>query len=57
MNTLWIWLLGIGLGFLHAFDPDHLAAVSTFVSHKPGRRKSLRFALEWGAGHSLSLWF
>ncbi len=50
-----IWLLGIGLGFAHAFDPDHLAAVSTFVSHKPGRRKSLRFALEWGAGHSLSL--
>ena len=50
-----IMIMGLGLGFLHAFDPDHLAAVSTFVSRRPGRKESARFALTWALGHSVSL--
>ena len=49
------WIMGFALGCLHAMDPDHLAAVSTFISGNPSRKASARFALEWGIGHSLSL--
>ena len=49
------WIMGFVLGCLHAMDPDHLAAVSTFVSKNPSKKASARFALDWGIGHSLSL--
>jgi cytochrome c biogenesis protein CcdA len=43
------------LGVAHAFELDHLTAVSTFVSTKPAPRKAFRFGLQWGLGHGLSL--
>jgi high-affinity nickel-transport protein len=49
------WLLGLVLGVRHAFEPDHLAAVSTFlVEEKSAKRSALLGAL-WGVGHSLAL--
>ena len=39
------------LGILHAFGPDHLAAVSTFVSHRRRLSSTLMVSLRWGAGH------
>ena len=47
--------LGSLLGMRHAFEPDHLAAVTTLVSRE---RSSLRAALLgawWGLGHTLAL--
>src|SRR3954469_18501068 len=47
--------LGSLLGMRHAFEPDHLTAVSTLVT---GERSSLRAAIlgaSWGLGHTLSL--
>lgn len=47
--------LGSLLGMRHALEPDHLAAVSTLVTHE---RNSVRAALLgacWGLGHTLSL--
>ena len=47
--------LGSLLGMRHAFEPDHLAAVTTLVSRE---RSSLRAALLgawWGIGHTLAL--
>jgi high-affinity nickel-transport protein len=47
--------LGSLLGVRHAFEPDHLAAVTTLVSRE---RNSLRAALLgawWGVGHTLAL--
>ena len=36
-STVWIVLvLGLLLGVRHAFDPDHLVAVSTIVSERLG---------------------
>jgi sulfite exporter TauE/SafE len=48
-------LSGFTLGTLHAFDPDHLAAVTTFASTQPDARKSSMFGLVWGFGHSITL--
>jgi len=47
--------LGFALGIRHAFDPDHLVAVSTIVSrHSSVIRSSIAGAL-WGVGHTTSL--
>ncbi len=49
-----ILLLGFAAGVVHAFDPDHLAAVSGMSGRDKGRH-SLRFALHWGLGHGLAV--
>jgi len=43
------------LGMRHALEPDHLAAVSTLVSHERNGWKAAWLGLCWGAGHSISL--
>src|SRR5437762_5583867 len=51
-------VLAIGglLGFRHAFEPDHLAAVSTLASRPGGRLWSAaRLGLIWGAGHTVTV--
>lgn len=58
MST-WHWLAILSssflLGLAHAFELDHLTAVSTFVSTKPAPKKAFKFGLQWGMGHGLSL--
>ena len=50
-------LLGVGfaLGLKHAFDADHLVAISTIVSERKGAWRSSLVGAVWGAGHTLSL--
>lgn len=48
-----VLMLGFAAGVLHAFDPDHLAAVSG-LSGGDGKR-SVGFALHWGLGHGLAV--
>jgi len=48
-------LLGFANGMRHAFEPDHLAAVSTMVAGERSPRASVRFAAAWGAGHAATL--
>jgi cytochrome c biogenesis protein CcdA len=43
------------LGLAHALEPDHVAAVSTFLSRYPGRTRAVRFCVHWGVGHMLPL--
>jgi sulfite exporter TauE/SafE len=43
------------LGLAHAFDADHLVAVTTFVSKHPTSKKGFGFGARWGIGHSLSV--
>jgi hypothetical protein len=45
--------LGLFQGFRHAFEPDHVSAVAALSSRKLS--ESLRFALLWALGHSLTL--
>lgn len=43
------------LGALHAFDADHLAAVTSFVMRHPSRRAAIGYAGRWALGHSFTL--
>lgn len=45
--------LGLLVGARHAFEPDHLAAVSTLVSTE--RRNATWLGLLWGLGHTIAL--
>jgi high-affinity nickel permease len=49
----------LGLGFLmgcrHAFDADHIAAVSALLSGEPSIRKSSWVGFWWGSGHTATL--
>ena len=47
--------LGVVSGFRHAFEPDHIAAVSTLVDGDRQFRQSVKLGLSWGAGHTTTL--
>lgn len=47
--------LGIVLGARHAFEPDHLAAVSTLVADRPRPRQAALLGALWGLGHTIAL--
>jgi hypothetical protein len=53
--TLPALLAGLVLGLNHAFDADHLAAVSTIVCRRKSLRSSLLIGGVWGLGHTASL--
>ncbi|MEO1085650.1 MAG: HupE/UreJ family protein [Acidobacteriota bacterium] len=52
-----ISLVGVGfaLGSRHAFEPDHLVAVSTLATRPGGFRGALWLGTAWGFGHTMSL--
>lgn len=43
------------LGFLHAFDPDHVMTLSTFSSIETDLPRIMRYCINWALGHSLVL--
>jgi hypothetical protein len=51
-GVLW---LGFLLGLRHAFEADHLAAVTSLSARVARRRDVLRIAAAWGLGHTLTL--
>ncbi|MEO9308887.1 MAG: sulfite exporter TauE/SafE family protein [Nitrososphaera sp.] len=67
MSPVLIMGLGLAIGLEHAFEPDHVAAVSTQVSKarfgqktakqiiKSGTLKSSIIGVFWGAGHTTTL--
>jgi len=48
-------LFGILQGLRHAFEPDHLAAVSTLASEGHSQRAGLWLGALWGVGHATTL--
>ncbi len=50
-------VVAVVLGFRHATDPDHLAAVSTLIAGTRERATSAaaRLGLSWGLGHATTL--
>lgn len=67
MSPVLIMGLGLAIGLEHAFEPDHVAAVSTQVSKgrfmqkstkqiiKSGTMRSSILGAFWGAGHTTTL--
>jgi len=47
--------VGLLLGFQHAFEPDHLAAVSTLATRTPRLGAAARLGLAWALGHTASM--
>ena len=48
-------VLGLLVGLRHAFEPDHLSAVSTLVTEVRGGRRGALLGAIWGLGHMVSL--
>lgn len=56
MPTAFVPLLtALLLGLLHAFEVDHMIAVSTFVADRPTAASAARFGFRWGVGHSVAV--
>ena len=67
MSPLFVFGLGLTIGLQHAFEPDHVAAVSTQVSKGKYSKKPVKQILKesiskssllgaiWGAGHTTTL--
>lgn len=47
--------LGFLLGLRHAFEPDHLAALSTLATRAGRLRDAARLGIAWGVGHTASV--
>lgn len=43
------------VGFVHALEPDHLVAVTAFVSRDPRPGNGARHGIRWGLGHALAV--
>ena len=48
-------LTGLVLGMRHAFDRDHVAAVTHFISLEPDPVKSAWFGCRWAIGHAMTV--
>ena len=48
-------LAGFTLGCVHAFDADHLVAVTSFASKSSSARSAATFGFLWGLGHTSTL--
>jgi nickel/cobalt transporter (NicO) family protein len=55
MNLELPFLTAVILGSLHAFEADHLAAVTSFAVQKPTARQSVGFGFRWAVGHGTSI--
>ena len=55
MEQIWFLAGGLFLGCLHALEADHIITVTNLVLNKDSLKNSLRLALQWGFGHSLTL--
>lgn len=49
------YLFAFALGVMHAFEADHIAAVTSLVSRERGIRRSSLLGALWGLGHTTTL--
>ncbi|MBI3317616.1 MAG: hypothetical protein HYZ90_00500 [Candidatus Omnitrophica bacterium] len=55
MKSFLLLLTGLLFGMRHAFDRDHVAAVTHFVSLEPDPLKSAWFGCRWAIGHAMAV--
>ncbi|AWB66103.1 hypothetical protein C2869_06455 [Saccharobesus litoralis] len=51
MQTLSALALGLFVGVFHAFDADHVMAMSSYANQTQKRLMVLKYASKWGLGH------
>jgi high-affinity nickel-transport protein len=54
-SALLILVIGFFLGMRHATDPDHVVAVSTFVSREKSIARAGWIGVLWGIGHTITI--
>ena len=54
-QLLFVVMTGLILGLEHALEPDHLVAVSVFVSERKDLRSAAWLGISWGMGHTATL--
>ena len=45
----------LGVGFTHAFEADHLIAISNIVTHRTRTRLAIKDGIYWGLGHTSTI--
>lgn len=55
VHPVLLLLTGLVLGMRHAFDRDHVAAVTHFISLEPDPLKSAWFGFRWAVGHAIAV--
>ncbi|GAB7388841.1 hydantoin utilization protein A [Bacillaceae bacterium] len=55
MELFTVFAVGFLLGLRHAFDPDHVVAVSTIASRTGNLVKAVSSGAFWGIGHTFTL--
>ena len=55
MDLLPLYLSAIVLGTAHALEPDHMAAVTTFVVRRPRPLQAAGFGARWALGHGAAI--
>jgi high-affinity nickel permease len=53
MNILLPYATALFLGAMHAFEADHLAAVTSFAVRRPSGRAAMSYGVRWAFGHGL----
>ena len=52
---LGVLLLGVAVGVQHAFEADHIAAVSSLAAPQKSVRRIIAHGAVWGLGHTATL--
>ena len=55
MELLPLYLSAVVLGSAHALEPDHMAAVTTFVVRRPRPLQAALFGARWALGHGAAI--
>jgi high-affinity nickel permease len=55
MELLLAMAAGLTLGCIHAFDVDHITAVTVFVSRNPDPKRAAVLGIHWGLGHTTTV--
>jgi hypothetical protein len=48
-----VYLAAVSLGAVHAFEADHMVAVTALVARRPGVSTAVSHGIRWGLGHAL----
>ncbi|MBI2971491.1 MAG: hypothetical protein HYY37_03705 [Candidatus Aenigmarchaeota archaeon] len=53
-DTAFFLVLSLALGIKHAYDADHLVAVSNFLARSTGMRDTAKMTVSWALGHMIT---
>jgi nickel/cobalt transporter (NicO) family protein len=55
MSMLVLYATALMIGSLHALEPDHVAAVTSFAVRRPRWREAMGYGVRWAIGHGAAI--